>query len=132
MVLAPAPMAEVLPEDFPEVEAAVHFRSRGSYLVRKQDENENIKEDRVIWAGKDFFKVFGTPVIQGISDGALSEPNTMAISRKAVDKYFPGEEAVGKSLILDHDLEFRITAVYEDIPENTHFHFDFLLAMAGL
>ena len=132
MVLAPAPMAEVLPEDFPEVEAAVHFRSRGSYLVRRQNEAENIKEDRVIWAGKDFFKVFDIPVVQGSADGALSEPHTMAISRKAADKYFPGQEAIGKSLILDHDQEFRITAVYEDIPENTHFHFDFLLAMAGL
>ncbi|GAA0878608.1 ABC transporter permease [Algoriphagus jejuensis] len=132
MVLAPAPMAEVLPEDFPEVEAAVHFRSRGSYLVRKQNESNNIKEDGVIWAGKDFFKVFDLAVLQGTADGALSEPNTMAISQKAADKYFPGQEAVGKSLTLDHDQEFRITAVYEDIPENSHFHFDFLLAAAGL
>jgi putative ABC transport system permease protein len=132
MVLAPAPMAEVLPEDFPEVEAAVHFRSRGSYLVRRQNEIENIKEDEVIWAGKDFFKVFDIPVVQGSAEGALSEPNTMAISKKAADKYFPGEGAVGKSLILDHDMEFQITAVYDDIPENSHFHFDFLLAAAGL
>lgn len=130
MVLAPAPMAEVLPQEFPEVEAAVHFRSRGSYLVKKGE--ENIKEDGVIWAGKDFFKVFDLQVLQGNVDGALAEPNTMAISQKAAEKYFPGQEAVGKSLILDHDQEFRITAVYEDIPVNTHFHFDFLLAAAGL
>ncbi|OOG76390.1 ABC transporter permease [Algoriphagus sp. A40] len=130
MVLAPAPMAEVLPQEFPEVEAAVHFRGRGSYLVKKGE--ENIKEDGVIWAGKDFFKVFDLQVLQGNADGVLSEPNTMAISQKAAEKYFPGQDAVGKSLILDHDMEFRITAVYEDIPVNTHFHFDFLLAAAGL
>ncbi|MBN7812999.1 ABC transporter permease [Algoriphagus sp. H41] len=132
MVLAPAPMAEVLPQDFPEVEAAVHFRSRGSYLVKRQGESENIKEDGVIWAGRDFFKVFEIPVLQGTADQALAEPNTMAISQKAADKYFPGQEAVGKSLILDHDQEFRITAVYADIPKNSHFHFDFLLGAAGL
>lgn len=132
MVLAPAPMAEVLPEEFPEVEAAVHFRNNGSYLVKKPNENENIKEDGVIWAGRDFFKVFDIRVLSGNKTDALTEPNTMAISKKAAEKYFPGEEAVGRSLIMDHDQEFRITAVYEDIPQNTHFHFDFLLAAAGL
>lgn len=63
MVLAPAPMAEAMPEDFPEVEAAVHFRQRGSYLVKKVD--QNIKENNVIWAGRDFFKVFGVPLLEG-------------------------------------------------------------------
>ncbi|WP_075350810.1 ABC transporter permease [Algoriphagus marinus] len=130
MVLAPAPMAEAMPEDFPEVEAAVHFRQRGSYLVKKVD--QNIKENNVIWAGRDFFKVFGVPLLEGNVEGVLAEPNTMAISQSTAEKYFPGESAIGKSLILDNEEDFRITGVYEDIPENSHFHFDFLLAMEGL
>ncbi|WP_026954507.1 ABC transporter permease [Algoriphagus vanfongensis] len=130
MVYAPAPMAEALPAEFPEVEYAVHLRQRGSYLVKKVD--ENIKEYGVIWAGKDFFNVFGTPLLEGNPEGVLAEPNTMAISRSTAEKYFPGESALGKSLILDNDMDFRITGVYEDIPENSHFHFNFLLAMQGL
>lgn len=129
-VLASAPMAEALPEDFPEVESAVHFRQRGSYLVKRVD--ENIKENNVIWTGKDFFKVFGIPLLEGKVEGVLSEPNTMAISKSAADKYFPGESAIGETLILDNEDDFRITGVYEDIPENSHFHFDFLLAAEGL
>ncbi|WP_373399375.1 ABC transporter permease [Algoriphagus halophilus] len=35
MTQAPAPMAEALPAEFPEVEYAVKFRQRGSYLVKK-------------------------------------------------------------------------------------------------
>lgn len=130
MVLAPAPMAEAMPEDFPEVEAAVHFRQRGSYLVKKED--ENIKENNVIWSGKDFFKVFGVPLLEGNIEGVLAEPNTMAISQSAAEKYFPGESAIGQSLILDNEDDFRITGVYEDIPVNSHFHFDFLLSAEGL
>ncbi|PZX55614.1 ABC transporter permease [Algoriphagus chordae] len=130
MIQAPAPMAEALPEEFPEVEYAVNFRARGSYLVKTID--ENIKENNVIWASKDFFKVFGTPLIEGNQDGVLAEPNTMAISKSMAEKYFPGESALGKSLILDNDMDFRITGVYEDIPQNSHFHFNFLLAMEGL
>jgi putative ABC transport system permease protein len=127
---APAPMAEALPAEFPEVEYAVNFRQRGSYLVKKVD--ENIKENGVIWASKDFFNVFGTPLLEGNQDGVLAEPNTMAISKSIAEKYFPGESALGKSLILDNDENFRITGVYEDIPQNSHFHFDFLLSMEGL
>ncbi|WBL41350.1 ABC transporter permease [Algoriphagus halophytocola] len=130
MIQAPAPMAEALPREFPEVEYAVNFRQRGSYLVKKTE--ENIKEQGVIWASKDFFNVFGTNLIEGNKDGVLAEPNTMAISKSMAEKYFPGESAVGKSLILDNDMDFRITGVYEDIPQNSHFHFHFLLAMAGL
>lgn len=130
MVLAPAPMAEAMPMDFPEVESAVHFRQRGSYLVKKVD--ENIKENQVVWASKDFFKVFEIPLLEGRLEGVLSEPNTMAISKSTAEKYFPGENAVGQSLILDNDMDFRITGVYKDIPKNSHFHFDFLLAAEGL
>lgn len=130
MVQAPAPMAEALPQDFPEVESAVNFRQRGSYLVKRVD--ENIKENRVIWAGKDFFKVFEVPLLEGNLEGILAEPNTMAISQSAAEKYFPGENAIGQSLILDNEMDFRITGVYEDIPQNSHFHFDFLLSMEGL
>lgn len=130
MVQAPAPLAAALPEDFPEVEAAVHFRTRGSYLVKRED--ENIKEHKVVWAGRDFFKVFGVPMLAGNPENALSEPNTMAISESAAKKYFPNEEALGKSLTLDNDEDFRITGVYRDIPKNSHFHFDFLLSAEGL
>jgi putative ABC transport system permease protein len=130
MVYAPAPMAAAMPEEFPEVEYSVHFRQRGSYLVKRED--QNIKEDQVIWAGKDFFKVFEVPLIAGNAEGILAEPNTMAISRTIAEKYFPGENAIGQSLILDNQDNFRITGIYEDIPENTHFHFDFLLSMEGL
>ena len=130
MIQAPAPMVEALPAEFPEVEYAVNFRTRGSYLVKKVD--ENIKENGVIWASKDFFNVFGTPLLEGNPEGVLAEPNTMAISKSTAEKYFPGESAIGKNLILDNDMDFRITGVYEDIPQNSHFHFNFLLAMEGL
>ncbi|REG82531.1 ABC transporter permease [Algoriphagus antarcticus] len=130
MVLAPAPLADALPEDFPEVESAVHFRTRGTYLVKRLD--ENIKEDKVVWASKDFFKVFEIPLLEGNPEGALSEPNTMAISKSTAKKYFPNEDALGQSLTLDNDMDFRITGVYQDIPKNTHFHFDFLLSAEGL
>jgi putative ABC transport system permease protein len=130
MVWAPAPMARTLPEEFPEIEYAAHFRTRGSYLVKK--ETENIKENDVIWASKDAFKIFTIPFLEGNPDRALGEPNTMAISKRAADKFFPNESALGKTLILDNEYNFKITGVYENMPVNSHFHWDYMLSMAGL
>ncbi|MCR9015326.1 ABC transporter permease [Aquiflexum gelatinilyticum] len=130
MIQCPAPMAEAMPLEIPEVEAAVHFRSQGSFLVKREE--DNIKENDVVYAGKDFFKVFTVPLVEGNVEGALDEPNTMAISKKTADKFFPNESAVGKTLILDNKSNYKITAVYEDMPVNSHFHFDLILAAAGL
>ncbi|MCH6201963.1 ABC transporter permease [Aquiflexum sp. LQ15W] len=130
MIQCPAPMAEALPLEVPEVEAAVHFRSQGSFLVKREE--DNIKENDVVYAGKDFFKVFTVPLLEGSAEGALDEPNTMAISKRTANKFFPNESALGKSLILDNKTDYKITAVYEDMPVNSHFHFDLILATAGL
>jgi putative ABC transport system permease protein len=130
MVWAPAPMARTLPQEFPEVEAAVQFRTRGSYLVKR--EAENIKEENVIWASEDVFKIFTIPFLAGNPHKALIEPNTMAISKTAADKFFPNQDALGQTLILDNRWNFKITGVYEDMPVSSHFHWDYMLSMAGL
>jgi putative ABC transport system permease protein len=130
MAYCPAPMAEALVNDYPEVEAAVRFRERGSYLVKR--ETENIKENNVIWASADFFRIFTTPFLEGNPATALVETNTMAISKSAADKFFPGESALGNSLILDNRWNFKITGIYEDMPKESSFHFDYMLSLAGL
>lgn len=126
----PAPMASALAANFPEVEASTRFREHGSYLVKRFD--DNIKEDHVIWTDSTFFKVFDLPMIAGNAATALKEPNSIAISERIAKKYFPDENALGQTLILDNKMNMKITAVYQDIPVNSHFHFDILIAMAGL
>jgi putative ABC transport system permease protein len=123
-------MAGTLVQDFPEVEAAIRFRQRGSYLVKRT--TENIKEDHVIWTDSDFFKIFTVPVTAGDPNKALTEPNSIAISKSIADKYFPNEEALGQTLILDNELNAKITAIYEDMPATSHFHYDILISMEGL
>ncbi|MCK5705456.1 MAG: ABC transporter permease, partial [Cyclobacteriaceae bacterium] len=61
LAVGPAPLAEALRNDYPEVESATRFRSWGSFLVKKKD--ENFKEYNVIWADPDVFDVFSFDVI---------------------------------------------------------------------
>lgn len=130
MTYAPAPMAATLTSEYPEVEAAVRFRERGSYLIKR--EADNIKESKVIWTDKDFFKIFTVPLLAGNAETALAEPNSIAISKEIADKFFPNEEAIGQTLILDNNMTMKVTAVYEDMPVTSHFHFNVLISLAGL
>jgi putative ABC transport system permease protein len=130
MTYNPAPMAATLVAEYPEVEHAIRFRERGSYLVKRT--TENIKEDKVIWVDKDFFQIFSIDVLAGDAKTALAEPNSIAISKRVADKFFPNEEALGQTLILDNKMNAKITAVYETMPIASHFHFDILISLAGL
>ena len=132
LAVTSAPMANVLVHGYPEIEAAVRFRARGSYLVKRADHTDNIKENDVMWVDSTFFKVFSIPVISGDASTALTEPNSIAISKKMADKYFPEGNALGQSMILDNRFNMKVTAVFEDMPKASHFHFDIMIAMAGL
>lgn len=132
LAVAPAPMASALQREFPEVEAVTRFRSNGSFLVKASDAKESIKENNVIWADSTFFTLFTVPVLHGNPATALKDPDAIAISRKIADKYFPGENALDKTLIINNNEPRKVTAVFEDMPSNSHFIFDILVPMSDL
>ncbi len=80
-------------------------------------------------AGKDFFKIFSYPLIAGNAETALKDLGGIAISRRMSDLFFSSpQEAMGKTLRYENKQNFTVNAVFEDIPEKSSFHFDFLLS----
>ena len=81
-------------------------------------------------AGKDFFKMFSYPLIEGNPSSALSQMNGIAISRKMAESFFvTPAAAMGKTLRYENHLNFVVTAVFENLPQHSSLHFDFLLNM---
>src|SRR5688572_10897431 len=131
MAYRSAPEASTLMRDYPEIESAVRFATAGSFLVRTLDAKKNLKERYVAWADSTFFDIFSVNVIEGDAATALKEPSSIVISKKIAEKYFPGKSALGQSLLLDNNYNAKITAVYENIPAASHFHFDIIFSMLG-
>ena len=130
IAVAPAPMAQVLIDEFPEVENAVRFRQRGRYVFRYGD---NIfREMQVSYTDHSFFDIFSIPLLKGNPDTALEEPNTLILSQKTAEKYFRDEDPVGKTLRLNDQTDYMVTGVFEEIPGNSHFHFDVFVSMVSL
>lgn len=130
----PAPFASTMMKEFPEIELAgrinsVELYGAGKNLVRVVGKRQNTDEPGFIYADQNAIQVLELPFISGDPDHALEEPQSILITKKIADKYFPGHEAVGKSLILNDDTEnpFRITGVIENFPKNSHLDYDFLI-----
>jgi putative ABC transport system permease protein len=130
LAVMPAPAAAAFEHDCPEVEASVQFRQWGWRRVKRT--TENTKEQYTVYGSNGIFKVFSLQLLKGNSANALSEPNTLIISRSKAEQYFPNEEAIGQTLIIDNQDNYKITGVFEDFPVTTHFKFDFVFSMEGL
>jgi len=130
LAVMPAPAAAAFQHDFPEVEASVHFRQWGWRRIKRT--TENIKEQYTVFGSNGIFKVFSLPLLKGNPASALTEPKTMVISRSKAEQYFPDEEALGQTLIVDNQDQYKITGIFEDFPVTTHFRFDFIFSMEDL
>jgi len=125
-----APVAKALLEDYFEVEEAVRFRDRGSFVIRYG--NNSFKERNIVFTDPSFFRMFNISLSKGNPEAALSDPHTLVLNDKTAEKYFGLENPIGKVLKLDNRDDYQVTGVFESIPTNTHFHFDILLSMASL
>ncbi len=125
------PVAQTLKADYPEVEDATRLRDIGSPNVIIGE--KVFRDSKAAYADANFFQVFDIPLRQGNIPSVLNEPNMAVISTSMAEKYFGAADAVGKLLLLEGlATPFTVTGVMENMPENSHFHFDVLLAMAGL
>src|SRR5436190_17148141 len=126
-------MGELLKKDYPQVEEYTRiYTFNGDKLIKKG--NEYINEEHVGHADSTFFDVFTLPAIEGDTRTAINEPNAVVITESMAKKYFNSVHALGKNIEVKDEKNplYKVTAVIEDIPENSHFHFAFLFSMKNV
>jgi putative ABC transport system permease protein len=118
----------VLPQDFPEISEVVKISDNiNNVLVRYEakGEEKRFEENFIMAADSNFFNVFSIPILKGDPGKALLNNTDLVLTESTSKRYFAKEEPVGKTLnLLGRD--FTVTAVCADVPENSHFKFDFL------
>lgn len=119
----PVPLAEKLQTEFAEVEHATHYSWEQRVLITYG--NQSIYEDGY-YADAAFFKIFTFPVLEGNPDHLFTDGNSIVITRRLAEKYFPGERAFGKVIRVDNEHEVKVSGVV-DIPSHSSIWFDFLM-----
>jgi len=127
-----------LVKDFPEVIQTVRLRKMGQDVKRYVGyKDKKFYESRFFFAEPTILTVFDFLLIKGDPATALSKPNSIILTRQTATKYFGNEDPVGKVIEADpyndgNMMRFLITGVAENVPDNSHFHFDFLASYSTL
>jgi len=126
------PLAAALKEDFPEVIKATRVKKNDEYGVVEYN-SKLFNEDGIYFADQDFLEIFTFPLVQGDRRSALTEPFSVLLTQEMAEKYFGNEEPVGQILKIKEwygykKYGYKIKGVLKNIPENSHFTFDFLLS----
>jgi len=107
---------------FPEVESYVRtFISHN--VIRTGD--KIFDEPHILFADPEFFKVFSFRIIKGDAATALDAPDKIAISESMAKKYFGNEDALNK-IITTAGKDMKVSAVFEDVPQQSQLKFDFV------
>lgn len=130
----PHPMAQALVQDFPEVESAVSLTplwgpglTRRTFSIRNPEKDVRYDESNVLAADSTFFKVFSFPLIKGDPKTVLKNPHGILVSESTAVKYFGTTNCIGKQLLANDEKDLiEVLGVFKDVPQNSHFHFDFL------
>ncbi|MBX7150402.1 ABC transporter permease [bacterium] len=120
-------LAPTLKSDFSEIEASGRlFKFIGN--VRSGD--RQFQENSFFFADPDIFKIFSFEWIEEKPSAAQERPNTVVLSASAAKKYFGDQNAVGQILMIRDSIPLTVAGVVQDMPTNSHFHFDFLASFA--
>jgi len=72
--------------------------------------------------------IFSFNLVQGTSE-CLTDPHSIVLTESAAKKYFGDDNPVGQSLSLDDKMQFNVSAVMKDIPQNSTLSFEVLIPL---
>lgn len=125
------PLGPQLKKDYPEVEESLRLVNRERTLFKFG--NTSYFENKLYYSDSTIFKLFTYKFLEGSPDKALTLPNSIVITKALALKYFgKNESALGQTLKTPNDELYKITAVIEDIPKNSHITFNALMSLTSL
>jgi putative ABC transport system permease protein len=118
----PAPLGKAFRNDYTFAEKTARVVAADNVLVTISTDKVSKKfkeENGVAFAEPEFFDIFNFPLKIGDKRSMLTEPNSAIITQNLADKYFPGENAIGKIIRLENKFDFKIAGILKNIPANT-------------
>jgi putative ABC transport system permease protein len=96
--------------------------------------NEKFVEDKLLFAGENFFKFFSFKLLAGNANTVLKHPYSVVISKDMAQKYFGHDNPVGKTIVLrtDSAYTYQVTGVAENSPSNSSINFNFVASGSSM
>ncbi len=137
----PAPMAQAMQMDFPEVEQTTRLMglfAEDKTLLQYKGKNEEPRsfyETKGYLADSAFFRMFTYRFIEGNASTSLNEPRTVVLSEDIAKKLFGNQPALNKLIHISSssngDNDFLVTGVFRPHSKPSHIDGRFFLSMKG-
>src|SRR3989337_2322922 len=130
-------LGPALQTDIPEVRR--HIRTHTAEAVVTYHpaggEAKGFHEHTILAVDSTFFRAFTFNAVQGNLTLSLDKPNSIVLTQSAAKKYFGSTDPIGETITVSGGRikgSYTVTAVMEDVPQNSHFAFDFLLPLHSM
>jgi putative ABC transport system permease protein len=121
-------LAPVLQSEFSQIEKVTRIEVWGRTLITPHvSEPRPFYEEEIIRADSTYFDIFTHQFLAGNRASCLTGLNSAVLTNSVSQKYFGTTDVVGKTLLVENTM-YSITAVIEDMPENSHVQFKVMLA----
>ena len=123
------PVTQLVTGKIPEADEIVRVQPVYTSILKVGD--NTFAEKSMIWADAAIVRIIDIRFLTGMPAGALTEPNSVIISRSQALKLFGKTEVLGNILKADeHTL--KVTGVYEDTPATNHLRKDMIASIYTL
>ena len=121
----PGILAENIVNDIPDIQMASQMLWEEEPLFTVDNTYD---KEKGRYVEKDFLRMFSFKLIKGDPATALARPDAVVITKKLAEKYFKGQDAVGKMIKIDNTDNVMVTGVLDEIPKSSSLTFDFLMS----
>ncbi|WP_259067632.1 ABC transporter permease [Mucilaginibacter sp. X4EP1] len=126
----PGPMAKVLKAEIPGIKRVARTTgSDGDELFALGDKTITEKGR---FADAELLPMLNLPFVKGNAANPLQQLHSVVISEKMAAKFFGDADPIGKTLKVNNEQEYIVTAVFKDLPKNSTFQFQWLSPMANV
>ncbi len=82
---------------------------------------------RSYFVGEEFLEMFQFPLIKGDAVNVLDEPTSIVISESMAQILFGDRDPINQTILVDNEVELKVTGVMRDVPKNSSLQFDCLM-----
>lgn len=130
--MTPTALLPALNREFEDVEAGTRVFRVGMFSpVAIQNGEDQYQEEGFLYVDSTFFDVLTFPLISGDEKNVLTDPYSIVLSESTAMRYFGNTDVLGNSLLVNN-IEFIVTGVVENVPDNSHVTFDMLASFSSL
>ncbi len=120
----PPPIGETMQAAIPEIESYARYYLPGNLVFRQAD---RVYTENNAWAvDSNFLDFFTFPLLEGDAKTALTNINSIVLTKSMAKKYFGTTSALDKEILLN-DAPFIVSGILADLPKASSLQFDMLL-----